>query len=178
MDGIHDRYKVFMRVVGTVSMDVEADSPEEAAEKASDELESAGDRFGMKFLQMDVDDLESYFPVAYNDPDSGDTKDIIVPDELREKEAGNALAGMELWALSELVTDGNGIVGDPKVSLFLGRRRAYEEMLSRYSKHKEAMEADDRLDMFLPPCEGEDGCYISEKGGPCVTWSMSVAKLM
>ena len=169
------KYQVFLRVVGTVSIEALADSPTEAAEKVCDAIH---DEREPKFLNLDIDDLESYFPVAYNDPDSGDTKDIIVPDELREKEAGNAFAGIELWALSELVTDGNGIVDDPKVSLFLGRRRAYEEMLSRYSKHKEAMEADDRLDMFLPPSEGNDGSFVSEKGGPCVTWSMSVAKLM
>lgn len=169
------KYQVFLRVVGTVSIEASADSPMEAAEKVCDAIH---DDREPKYLNIDIDDLETYMPVAYNDPDSGDTKDIIVPDELREKEAGNALAGMELWALSELVTDGNGIVGDPKVSLFLGRRRAYEEMLCRYSKHKEDMEADDRLDMFLPPSEGNDGSFVSEKGGQCVIWSMSVAKLM
>ena len=36
------KFKVFLRVVGTVSMDAEADGPEEAAEKVCDSIHDEG----------------------------------------------------------------------------------------------------------------------------------------
>ena len=169
-----ERIKVFMRVIGTVPIEVETENREDAAEVASDSIADGK----LRFLQMDVDDLESYFPVAYENPDDGDTVDIIVPDDIREKDIENAVSGIQIWALSELTTDENGRVGDPKVSIFFSANKAFREMERRYEAEKVAFESGyGDIDMFMPPKEGEDGCYVSARMGPCVTWSITRAKI-
>ena len=75
------KYQVFLRVVGTVSIDAEADSPMEAAEKV---CKAIHDEREPKFLNLDIEDLETYIPVAYND-ENGDTRDIDVQKDLLEE---------------------------------------------------------------------------------------------
>ena len=90
------KYQVFLRVVGTVSIEASADSPTEAAEKICDAIL---DEREPKFLTLDIEDLETYMPVAYND-ENGDTKDIDVPKDLVEQEVSNALVGPLQWVVN------------------------------------------------------------------------------
>lgn len=124
------KYQVFLRVVGTVSIEASADSPTEAAEKVCDAIH---DEREPKFLTLDIEDLETYMPVAYNDED-GNTKDIDVPKELVEQEVSNALVGSRLFALVRVSKDRNGVSFRPHVSLFLSENRAVNEMEKEYEK--------------------------------------------
>ena len=124
------KYQVFLRVVGTVSIEASADSPTEAAEKVCDAIH---DEREPEFLNLDIDDLETYMPVAYND-ENGDTKDIDVPKELVEQEVSNALVGSKLYALVSIRRDRNGVDFRPSVSFFLSEARAVSEMEKEYEK--------------------------------------------
>lgn len=124
------KYQVFLRVVGTVSIDAEADSPREAAEKVCDAIHYEREP---KFLNIDIDDLETYMPVAYND-EKGDTRDLDVPKELVEQEVGNALVGSRLYALVRISRDRNGVDFRPSVSFFLSEAKAVSEMEKEYEK--------------------------------------------
>ena len=122
------KYKVFMRVVGTVSIDASADSPIEAAEKV---LSTIHEEREPKFLNIDIDDLETYIPVSYND-ENGDTKDLDVQKDLVEQEVRNALFGSKLYALVRIERDEDGRRHRPEVKLFMNEKRAYSKMAEEY----------------------------------------------
>lgn len=146
---------MFLRVVGTVSMEASADSPQEAAEKICDAMH---DEREPKFLNLDIDDLETFIPVAYNDK-KGDKKDLDVPKELVEQEVGNALVGNRLYALVKVDKDRDGIGFRPEVSFFLSERRALDQMVYEFNR---AIEKADYPYISSPP-EGGSCCYINAK---------------
>ena len=65
-------YKVFLRITTTDHIDVKAETPEEAREKAVEEYRSDDDDMFVTILR---DDIESVVPVAYDEGD-GETKDF------------------------------------------------------------------------------------------------------
>lgn len=148
---------MFLRVVGTVSMEASANSPQEAAEKICDAMH--GER-EPKFLNLDIDDLETFIPVAYNDKKGG-TKDLDVPKELVEQEFRNALVGSRLYALVKVNKDRDGMEFRPEVSLFLSERRALDQMVYEFNR---AIEKADYPYISFPPIGGSY-CYINENHG-------------
>lgn len=166
------KYQVFLRVVGTVSIEASADSPTEAAEKVCDAIH---DEREPKFLSLDIDDLETYMPVAYND-ENGDTKDIDVPKELVEQEVSNALVGSRLYALVKIERDERGVYHRPEVSLFLSEQRAHQKMALEYDM---AMR---RIGFPYRCSERPDGRYFCCWVGSCkddseTTWYVREANL-
>ena len=73
LDGkpVKKKYKVFLRITATDMVEVEADSPEEARDKAKDVFY---DNFDDMFMTIMREDVESAVPVAYDEGD-GYTKD-------------------------------------------------------------------------------------------------------
>lgn len=167
-----NKYQVFLRVVGTVSIEASADSPTEAAEKVCDAIH---DEREPKFLNLDIDDLETYIPVAYND-ENGDTKDIDVPKELVEREVSNALVGSRLYALVKIERDEEGAYHRPEVSLFLSEQRARQKMALEYDMALE------RISFPYTCSERPDGhclcCWIGScKDNSETTWHVREANL-
>ena len=165
------KFKVFLRVVGKVSMDAEADGPEEAAEKVCDSIHDEGEP---KFLSLDVEDVETIMPVAYND-ENGETKDLNVPKGLVEQEVRNALIGSRMWVLTRMdCTD--GMVKKPSTSVFMTFRRAQSVMIEEFMKERD-MAAKGGTYSYLHPDEGGTECWVCSDYGVETRWHITEANI-
>lgn len=175
--GSKRKYKVFLRVTGVVSEEVEAESPEEAADLAPDEFfDASTDVYAM----IDREDFETAVPVAYEDGD-GDTKSFDSlrkggPAEEQEKaERRNSLVITDShpWVLVRMDDhDSTGHYDKPKVTLFLTFSFARDEMEKQYNIEKARYENNDNLSMFQPPSDGEDTCYLVGKDNESTVWHL------
>ena len=169
------KYQVFLRVVGTVSIEASADSPTEAAEKICDAIH---DEREPKFLTLDIEDLETYMPVAYND-ENGDTKDIDVPKELVEQEVSNALVGSKLYVLVRIDRDYDGRECRPQAKVFLNEARAHSAMAEEYDIELRRMRGKEHMASERP--DGYFRCaFVKDCGGGSLketTWYVLDADL-
>ena len=157
------KFKVFMRVTGVTSEDVEADNPEEAAELAVDEF---FDRSTDPFAMIDREDFETAVPINYEVDDDGDTKMFkslkedgrAVEESVSEKR--NSLVGAELWALVKIERESSGYYGTPYVSLFISEELAKAAMKNQYDVELRWFDNEDKLSMYQPPDEGGNTCYL------------------
>lgn len=158
--GSKRKYKVFLRVTGVVSEEVEADTPEEARKNVVDEFfDSPGD----PLFCMDREDVDTVVPVAYDE--GGETFDYG-PSEEQKAELRNALTGAELWALVRSDFDECGGMDAPTVELFVSEelakgamRKEYDLMMS-YHEAKQSSSNYCPFDMVMDPQDGVDTCYI------------------
>ena len=165
------KYKVFMRVVGTVSMDAEADSPMEAADKVCDAIH---DEKEPKFISMDSDDVETIIPVAYND-ENGETKDLDVPKEIVEQEVRNALIGRRMWVLTRIdFTD--GMVKKTETSVFMTFRRAQSVMIDEFINERD-MAAKCGTYSYRHPDDGGTECWVYSDYGVETRWQITEANI-
>lgn len=174
--GSKRKYKVFLRVTGVVSEEVEAESPEEAADLAPEEFfDTSTDTYAM----IDREDCETAVPVAYEDGD-GDTKSFDSlrkggsAEEQEKAEKRNALVMIDShpWVLVRTDHDSTGHFDKPKVTLFLTFSFAKDEMEKQYNTEKVLYENDDNLSMFQPPSDGEDTCYLVGKDNESTVWHL------
>ena len=159
------KYQVFLRVIGTVSVDAEADSPEEAVEKVCDTIR---DEQEPKSLSLDVQDIETFFPVAYND-ESGDTKDVDVPNDLVEQEVRNALVGSKMWGLTRVCCV-DGMMQEPSTSVFLTFGRAKSAMLEEFNRERDEVARKSQTYSYFYPDEDDTECYVDSDYGVRKMW--------
>ena len=164
------KFKVFLRVVGTVSMDAEADGPEEAAEKVCDSIHDDGEP---KFLSLDVDDVETLMPVAYND-ENGDTKDLNVPNGLVEQEVRNALIGRRMWVLTR-IDFADGMVKKTATSVFMTFRRAQIVMTEEFMNERDMAEKRGTY-LYRHPDDGGTECWVYSDYGE-TRWQITEANI-
>ena len=166
-------YKVFVRVTGVTSEEVEAESPEEARRKVVDEFfDSPGD----PLFCMLRDDVETVVPVAY---DSGDGRTLDYgPSEEQKAELRNALTGAEVWALVRNDFDECGGMDAPTVELFIteelakgAMRKEYDLMMS-YVEAKCPPNGNCPFQMVMDPKDGEDTCYIKLRDNRESRWNV------
>lgn len=169
--GSKRKYKVFLRVTGVVSEEVEAESPEEAADLAPDEFfDTSTDTYAM----IDREDFETAVPVAYEGA-GGETVDLNwTKTEHGRKELKNSLVGSILFTLTKNHKSESGIEDDPEVLLFTSCDAAKEYMVESFKDTFRDMTSEGNVDMFLCPDAGVCRCYITGKDHSETRWSIQV----
>lgn len=169
--GSKRKYKVFLRVTGVVSEEVEAESPEEAADLAPDEFfDTSTDTYAI----IDREDFETAVPVAY-DAGDGETVDLNwMKTEHGRKELKNSLVGSILFTLTKNHKSESGIEDDPEVLLFTSCDAAKEYMVESFKDTFRDMSSEGNVDMFLCPNDGVCRCYITGKDHSETRWSIQV----
>lgn len=169
--GSRRKYKVFLRITGVVSEEVEASSLEEAADLAPDEfLDTSTDTYAM----IDREDVETAVPVAYEGA-GGETVDLSwAKTEQGKNELKNALVGSILFTLTKNHKSESGIEDDPEVLLFTSCDAAKEYMVKSFKDTFSNMSAEENVDMFLCPDAGVCRCYITGKDHSETRWAIQV----
>lgn len=169
--GSKRKYKVFLRVTGVVSEEVEAESPEEAADLAPDEFfDTSTDTYAM----IDRENFETAVPVAY-DAGDGETVDLNwTKTEHGRKELKNSLVGSTLFTLTKNHKSESGIEDNPEVLLFTSGDAAREYMTESFKDTFMNMTSEGNVDMFLCPDAGVSRCYITGKDNSETRWAIQV----
>lgn len=169
--GSKRKYKVFLRVTGVVSEEVDAESPEEAADLAPDEFfDTSTDTYAM----IDREDFETAVPVAY-DAGDGETVDLNwAKTEQGKNELKNALVESILFTLTKNHKSESGIEDNPEVLLFTSGDAAREYMTESFKDTFMNMTSEGNVDMFLCPKDGVCRCYITGKDHSETRWAIQV----
>ena len=171
LDGkpLKKKFKVFYRITGTGSEEIEAETPEEARDKFIDEFwDSPGD----PLVCIERDDVESVTPVCYDCGD-GNTKDYEFSVE-HEKEPGNAFPGPEMFALVKVRQEDSGHILPPEVRLFMTIERARIIMKFEFDSWLHA--CGEEAHMYQEPTDGIDTCYVNCKDGTFARWFIAKSK--
>lgn len=169
--GSKRKYKVFLRVTGVVSEEVEAESPEEAADLAPDEFfDTSTDTYAM----IDRENFETAVPVAY-DAGNGKTVDLNwMETEHGRKDLENSLVGATLFSLTKNHRSMPGMEDNPEVLLFTSCDAAREYMVKSFKDTFRNMSAEENVDMLLSPDDGICRCYITGKDHSETRWFIQV----
>ena len=163
------KFKVFYRITGTGSEEIEAETPEEARDKFIEEFwDSPGD----PLLCIERSDVESVTPVCYDCGD-GDTKDYEFSGD-HEKDLGNTSPKHEMFALVKISQEDSGHILRPEVKFFMEIERARSLMKFEFDAWFHA--CGEEAYMYQEPTDGIDTCYVNCKDGTFARWFIVKSK--
>lgn len=164
------KFKVFVRINCITDFEVNAKNPEDAREIAN---EIVWEDPGNCFINIHRDEIETAVPVAYEEPESFETKDYGPSDEERQ-EFKNALIGHPLLALCRIEKDSCGLSEVSETQLFLTMEEAFEQMTKEFcEKYDKKVGVD--LQYYQTPEDGQNVCYVSDMDGSETRWMIKDA---